>query len=50
MTVAQAGWELAGASAGRFVLGLGSQVKPHVEKRYSMPYGAPVARMRSAHE
>lgn len=46
MTVAQAAWELADTSAGRFVLGLGSQVKPHVEKRYSMPYGAPVARMR----
>src|SRR5215211_4691667 len=46
MTVAQAAWELADAAGGRFVLGLGSQVRPHVEKRYSMPYGAPVARMR----
>lgn len=46
LTVAHAAWELADASDGRFVLGLGSQVKPHVEKRYSMPYGAPVARMR----
>lgn len=46
MTVATAAWELAGASGGRFVLGLGSQIRPHVEKRYSMPWGNPIARMR----
>ncbi len=33
-------------SGGRFVLGLGSQVRPHVEHRFSMPWGRPVARMR----
>jgi len=33
-------------SGGRFVLGLGSQVRPHVENRFSMPWGRPVARMR----
>ena len=33
-------------SAGRFVLGLGSQVKPHIEKRFSMPWSKPAARMR----
>jgi probable F420-dependent oxidoreductase len=32
-------------SAGRFILGLGSQVKPHVEKRFSMPWSRPAARM-----
>lgn len=46
MTVAQTAWQLAGAADGRFVLGLGSQVKAHVERRYSMPWGRPVAQMR----
>lgn len=46
MTVAQIGWDLQEYSCGRFILGLGSQIKPHVEKRFSMPWGKPVARMR----
>jgi probable F420-dependent oxidoreductase len=33
-------------SEGRFVLGLGSQVRPHVENRFSMPWSRPAARMR----
>jgi len=33
-------------SGGRFVLGLGSQVKPHIERRFSMPWSRPAARMR----
>ncbi len=33
-------------SEGRFVLGLGSQVRPHIEKRFSMPWGKPATRMR----
>jgi probable F420-dependent oxidoreductase len=33
-------------SKGRFLLGLGSQIKPHIEKRYSMPWSHPAARMR----
>jgi probable F420-dependent oxidoreductase len=33
-------------SGGRFVLGLGSQVKPHIEKRFSMEWSRPAARMR----
>lgn len=32
-------------SGGRLVLGLGSQVRPHVERRFSMPWGRPAARM-----
>jgi probable F420-dependent oxidoreductase len=32
-------------SQGRLVLGLGSQIKPHVERRYSMPWSSPAARM-----
>ncbi len=34
------------ASHGRFILGLGSQIKPHIEKRFSMPWSHPAARMR----
>ena len=33
-------------SRGRLLLGLGSQIKPHIEKRYSMPWSHPAARMR----
>src|SRR5487761_721087 len=33
-------------SQGRLLLGLGSQIKPHIEKRYSMPWSQPAARMR----
>lgn len=33
-------------SSGRFVLGLGSQVRPHIEKRFSMTWSRPAARMR----
>lgn len=46
MTLAYSGWDLAGYSQGRFVLGLGSQVKPHIERRFSMPWSHPAARMR----
>ncbi len=46
MTVAQTGWDLHEYSQGRLLLGLGSQIKPHIEKRFSMPWGQPVARMR----
>ncbi len=33
-------------SKGRLLLGLGSQIKPHIERRYSMPWSHPAARMR----
>jgi probable F420-dependent oxidoreductase len=33
-------------SEGRFLLGLGSQIKPHIEKRFSMPWSHPAPRMR----
>lgn len=46
MTVANIGWDLQAYSRGRFILGLGSQVQPHIEKRFSMPWSRPVARMR----
>jgi probable F420-dependent oxidoreductase len=38
--------DLQRASNGRFILGLGSQIKPHIEKRFSMPWSHPAARMR----
>ena len=46
MTVAYLANDLQLLSAGRFVLGLGSQVKPHVQRRFSMPWSSPAARMR----
>jgi probable F420-dependent oxidoreductase len=46
MTVANVGWDLQGYSQGRFILGLGSQVQAHIEKRFSMPWSQPVRRMR----
>ena len=46
MAVANVGWDLAGATGGRFVLGLGSQVKAHNERRFSVPWSPPAPRMR----
>ncbi len=45
MVVAQTAWDLASFTGGRFLLGLGTQVKPHIERRFSMPWGRPVERM-----
>lgn len=45
MTVAQSAFDLQAISGGRFLLGLGSQVQPHIERRFSMPWGRPAARM-----
>jgi probable F420-dependent oxidoreductase len=46
MTVALAADDLQRASQGRFILGLGTQVKAHIERRFSMPWSQPVERMR----
>jgi probable F420-dependent oxidoreductase len=46
MTLANIGWDLQSYSRGRFVLGLGSQIKPHITKRFSMEWSHPAARMR----
>ena len=46
MTMANLGWDLQAYSRGRFILGLGSQIRPHIEKRFSMPWSHPVRRMR----
>lgn len=45
MTLAQTAYDLAAASNGRFLLGLGTQIRPHVVHRFSMPWTAPVPRM-----
>jgi len=41
MVTASIAWELAEATQGRFVLGLGTQVKAHIERRYGVPYSHP---------
>ncbi len=41
MITASTAWELAEATGGRFVLGLGTQVKAHIERRYGVPYEHP---------
>ena len=46
MTVAIQANDLQVLSGGRFVLGLGSQIKPHIERRFSMPWSHPAPRMR----
>lgn len=46
MNLANLAYGVQTLSEGRFVLGLGSQVKPHIEKRFSMPWSKPAARMR----
>jgi probable F420-dependent oxidoreductase len=43
---ASTAWELADATHGRFILGLGTQVKAHIERRYSSPYTSPGPRLR----
>jgi probable F420-dependent oxidoreductase len=46
MIVADIGWDLQAYSRGRFILGLGTQIQPHIEKRFSMPWSHPARRMR----
>jgi probable F420-dependent oxidoreductase len=45
-TLAYTAWDLAQASSGRFILGLGTQVKAHIERRYSAAYDRPGPRLR----
>ena len=46
MTVAIAAWDLQAASGGRFELGLGTQVRGNIVRRYATPWTPPVPRMR----
>ncbi len=46
MNLANIAYDLQSFSKGRFILGLGSQIKPHITKRFSMEWSQPAARMR----
>lgn len=46
METAQTAWDLQSLSNGRFILGLGTQVKAHVTRRFSMPFDSPAARLK----
>ena len=46
MSVANIAWDLNEATSGRFTLGLGTQIRAHNEKRFSVPWSPPGPRMR----
>jgi probable F420-dependent oxidoreductase len=46
MDTAYLAWDLQNLSGGRLTLGLGSQVRGHIIRRFSMPWSAPAPRMR----
>ena len=46
MNLANLAWGVQTLSSGRFWLGLGTQVRPHIENRFSMPWSRPAARLR----
>jgi probable F420-dependent oxidoreductase len=46
MTVAATANDLQELSQGRFILGLGTQIKPHIERRFNMPWSSPAARIQ----
>jgi probable F420-dependent oxidoreductase len=46
MNLANLGYDLQSISGGRFILGLGTQVRPHIEKRFSSTWSQPAKRMR----
>ena len=46
MITASTAWELADSTGGRFTLGLGTQVRAHIERRYSSEYAPPGPRMK----
>jgi len=46
MTLANLGWDLQALTGGRFLLGLGTQVRPHIERRFGAVWSEPARRMR----
>ena len=46
MSLAYTAWDLQASSHGRFILGLGTQVKGHNERRYSVKWGSPGPKLR----
>ena len=45
MSTAYTAWDVHRLSSGRLVLGLGTQIKPHITRRFSMPWSSPAPRM-----
>ena len=46
MVTAQIAWDLAEQSGGRFILGLGTQVRAHIVRRFSSDWGPPVPKLK----
>jgi probable F420-dependent oxidoreductase len=46
MALAYIGWDLQAMSHGRFIMGLGTQIKPHIERRFGMVWDHPTPRFR----
>lgn len=46
MAVAYSAWDLAAVSDGRFQLGLGTQIRPHIERRFGAAFDDPTGRLR----
>ena len=46
MATAYTAWDIAALSKGRFILGLGTQVKGHIERRYGVKWEPPVPKLR----
>ncbi len=46
MILANIGWDMQAFSKGRFLLGLGTQIRPHIVKRFGMPWSKPAMRMK----
>lgn len=45
MSTAYSAWDVHSRSGGRLVLGLGTQIKPHITRRFDMPWSSPAPRM-----
>lgn len=46
MVIAQTSWDLQQISGGKFILGLGTQIKPHIVRRFSTEWTKPIPRLR----
>ncbi len=45
MSTAYSAWDVHRLSGGRLILGLGTQIKPHITRRFDMPWSSPAPRM-----
>lgn len=45
MSTAYSAWDVHRLSGGRLILGLGTQIKPHITRRFGMPWSSPASRM-----